>query len=203
MNRPAERRDGLESHSFEHRRGSVSGLIPKSSRSPLDDRIRFNDATAFLPDGFQSGLQRKARHAASAVSLIDNETSYPPQSPCADFRSKFSIVTTLVDTWKLLAATVLAPTDWLSLRIHEHPMRAPRLDQRDLVSPVPHASLSSAQLVIPGREARSMEVHTPTEVPPISSREEPLKVSPGLFRQLLCSICRTLRRAFHRGSSHL
>ncbi len=178
----AKRGYGLEPLLRKHGSSAVRGLISEGVRFPSSDRLGFHEAPSFVSYGFQSGFQSSARHPALAMLLKNSKASDSPESLCGAFGNKPSILAAVVDTRKLLSGTVLAPSDWLSLRVDEYSMRASAVDEFSLSPAVPHASLRPGrQPLVLGQPPRPVKMHTPARVPPVLLREKSLKIRPGLL----------------------
>ncbi len=167
---------------LEHPRSAVCGLIAESPSFPASNGIRLHEAPSFLSYGSQSGFQRSGRYTAFAVLLKNSKARDSPESICAAFGGKPSILATVVDPRKLFSGAVLTPSHRLSFRVDKDSMPAFPLDEFSLFPAVPHASLSPGiQPLVLGQPARPVKMHAPTKVPAILLREEPLKIRPSLL----------------------
>src|SRR5438094_7816519 len=100
-------------------------------------------------------MQGSAGDAALAIILVNNKTGYPPEFLVLVCRREISIVATMVNPWKFLSRTILAPSHWLQIRIDNHPVSSSIPDERFLLPTVSHRSLSPrARSRVLGRRVR-------------------------------------------------
>jgi len=139
----------------------------------------------------QSGAKGKTGYPVSAMLLIDDKARHPPY-PLRGFRRRWSrILAVAVDDGKLVAEPVLTPADGLAIRVDEDAMRASLVDELFLVLVIPDSHLGPGPVLFAGQPPSPLKGRTPAMVPTVASREEPLEIGPGPFRQLPGLIQRT------------
>src|SRR5436309_677572 len=122
------------------------------------------ESTPLPPYGFESRFQRRTGCAAFAILLVNNKTGYPPEFLVLIRRREISIVATMVNPWKFLSGTILAPSHWLPICVDNYPVSSSIPDERFLLPTVSHRSLSPrARSGVLGLRVRfHMMVHAPT-----------------------------------------
>ncbi len=148
----------LESLLPEHRDGSPVFCI---SPPPING-IGLDVTPSLLPYRIQGRLQRSTRYPALAIPPVNDKASYSPQSVHVALSGKPSITSVVINTRKLLLGTVLAPSNRLSFRVDEYPMRASVLHELSPLSAVSRGPLDTRLESLALRQgARSVIIRAP------------------------------------------
>src|SRR5205823_7061290 len=155
-----EWRDGQEALLSEHAWGAEPPLFGDRRHFLRDDGVGLHDSAALSPDGFERGLESERGDASAAVRSVDEEARDPPEPCILGGRAHLAVAASRVNPRKLLARTVLTPSDRRLALVHEDRVRTPLADEFRLVPPVdrPMLGCRSASRDRLG----SLVVHAPT-----------------------------------------
>jgi len=161
---------------------------------PRNDGICFHHTPALFSYRFEGCSQGRACHAMPSILLVRHKAGNPPKPSGCAFKLQRPVTATAVDSGQLYLQPVLAPAHRLAIRVDQDPVCLSLLNELFLFPAVARSSLQPGRPPLVLRQsAWPLKMHAPAKIPPISLREQFLKIRPGAYPQFLSCVCVTLR----------